>query len=347
MKEHMIFRVDGGNVYSIAMGHIYRCLKVAKTIAERKTGVCITFVMKDYKAGVKKIQSEGFKVVQISQKWTLKKEIDFIDEFTKEFTTKIFISDIRNINNKYIETVRNNGGCFIYFDDLGGHSLKPDVIINSSVTKSLQKYPCYNRKTDYYVGKKYFIIDRKIFLKPMNTLKKEIMHIIISFGGADPSNITCNVLKTLVKLHTKIHINVILGPAYNHHRELNNLMEKNRRDITIKTNVKNMYNEMINADIGITSGGDTCLEMVYTGIPTIVIPSIWYEEETAWYLAERGAAECVYLNEVNENLLNRIDDLIRDYPKRKSLSIKGKKLIDGKGIERVFTIINNRMEKKD
>ena len=345
MNEQVIFRVDGGDVYSVAMGHVYRCLKVAKTIAERRAGADITFVMKNYKEGIKKVQEEGFKVVQIPPEWRVGEEIDFIDEFTKEFTYHIFIADIRDINNKYIETVKANRGCFIYFDDLGGHSLKPDVIINPSIAESLQKYPSYNEKTDYYIGEKYFIIDRKIFLNPKDSIREECNKILVSFGGADPCNLTCSILKTLVKLPVEININVILGPAYNHRRELDKLLQNNRRDITIKTNVKSMYNEIMNADIGIVSGGDTCLEIIYTGTPTMIIPSIWYEKEIARYLAEKGAADCVYLDEGDdEKMLNGIEDLIHNYSKRKSMSRTGRAIIDGKGVEKVFTIIEDRME---
>lgn len=344
MSEQVIFRVDGGNVYGVAMGHVYRCLKVAKAIAERKAGADITFVMKNYKAGTKKVQEEGFKVVQIPYEWRIEEEIDFIDKFTKEFTSHIFIADTRDINNKYIESVKTNRGYFIYFDDLGGHSLKPDVIINPSVAESLQKYRSYNKKTAYYIGEKYFIIDRNFFLKPKDSIREECNRILVSFGAADPCNLTCRILKILVKLAVEININVILGPAYNYRRELNKLLQNSRRDITTKTNVKNMYNEIMNADIGIVSGGDTCLEMIYTGTPTMIIPSIWYEKETAGYLAEKGAAECVYLDEGDEKILNGIEDLIHNYSKRKSLSRIGRKIIDGKGIERVFAIIKDKTE---
>ena len=346
MNERVIFRVDGGNVYSLAMGHVYRCLKVAKIIAGRKVGADLIFVMKDYEKGVKKVEEEDFEVVQIPHNWTIEEEIDFIDEFTKDFTSHIFIADIRHINNEYIAIVKTNRGHVIYFDDLGGHSLKPDVIINPSIAASSQRYPYHNEKTDYYIGGKYFIIDRTIFLNPKDSIREKCNTILVSFGGADPCNLTCSILRTLVKLPIDINITVILGPAYNHHRELKKLLQTGQRQITIKTDVKNMYKEIMNADIGIVSGGDTCLEMIFTGTPAVVIPSIWYEKEVADYLVEKGAAKSIYSHEVEEKLLNTIEDLIHNYSERQTLNRVAKNLVDGKGAERVFEIIRSRMGRK-
>ena len=50
MKKYY-FRVDGGDVYCIATGHIMRCLKLADFISMREKAE-IYFIMKNYKDGI-------------------------------------------------------------------------------------------------------------------------------------------------------------------------------------------------------------------------------------------------------------------------------------------------------
>ena len=62
MKKDVLFRVDGGKVFGISMGHIKRCLILARALADQYTAV---FIMKDYADGVDYVKRQGIVVEPI------------------------------------------------------------------------------------------------------------------------------------------------------------------------------------------------------------------------------------------------------------------------------------------
>ena len=57
---------------------------------------------------------------------------------------------------------------------------------------------------------------------------------------------------------------------------------------TVLQVIKDLPAFMAQMHTAIVSGGNTCLELTYIGVPGIVIPTIIYEEETARYLSNKN-----------------------------------------------------------
>ncbi|MBU1077561.1 MAG: hypothetical protein KKH98_09730, partial [Spirochaetes bacterium] len=153
-NNRFVFRVDGGNIYSVAMGHISRCLHLAKHISSRDLGE-ILFIMKDYPEGVNKVKG-FFKVVTIPENMNINNEIDtFNDLLLKD---DVYICDLRDIDNHYIQKIKEHAKMFVYFDDLGVKDLRPDVLINPSPYVKENDYGDHQQCT-YLLGLEYFLLN--------------------------------------------------------------------------------------------------------------------------------------------------------------------------------------------
>jgi len=164
----------------------------------------------------------------------------------------------------------------------------------------------------------------------------------VSMGGGDASNKTLQFLKSFKKFDLDASIWVMLGEGYKHSfDELIKVAKTNHRHeiVLAKTN-RNMWQILQNCLLGFFPGGITTYEAVYSGLPSI---NFIENESNSFLLKELVENNAAYLiNTTNETYwpeLNRlIQQLNSDRLMLMEMHLKAKKLIDGKGAERIFEL---------
>lgn len=337
MKKYY-FRVDGGNIYSTATGHISRCLKLANYISGRENSQ-IYFIMRNYKEGVDLVNKK-YKVILLDVSEDINSEISLLK--TVITNDCYFVCDIRKIDNQYIAEIKKNCLKFVLFDDLGRKDIEPDILINPTpfcyADYKQNDYP----KTILLLGEKFFLVSdtlvKRAYLRDFN---KEKYNIMASFGGADPCNITEFFLKDIVPQLNRHNISIILGPAYSRKKEI---IKKYGviKNIKFYTNVSPLGDIFLDNDIAFVSGGDTCIESCVSGLATFIISSIYYEKQIAELLHKKKMVyfiadiEDIKNNNVNKNYLKILKEdkmLLRRFYNR----TRG--LVDGRGQERIYNIL--------
>ncbi len=333
------FRVDGGNIYSIATGHITRCLKLADYISSHeKAKIC--FIMKNYSEGVRLVKNR-YQVRLINKDLNINDEVRLIRRSIDKDSD--FICDLRNINNGYISKIKENCNKFILFDDLGIKNLTPHVLINPTPFCYLNYNGKIKSKTTLLLGEKFFFTDKPLIKKAFTRkYNKRKYNILASFGGADPCNITNFFLKNIAPNLKTHRISVILGPANQNKLEL----IKNYRNKNIKfyTNLTCLSDVFSTCDIAFVCAGDTCIESCVSGLATFIISSIYYEKKLGQLLHKKKMAYFVAdianikMNKISARYLKIMnsDKLLRE------ISSQGRDLVDGEGLERVYAVIKSK-----
>lgn len=331
---NIYFRVDGGNIYSVAMGHIYRCCKLAQYLQET-AGVRPVFIMKNFEKGVAKVKEWGFDRILLDPACTLEEDVA---STCAHVLDKALVMDVRQFDAASIAALREKIRFLFMFDDLGNNEYMAHAIVNPSVAPKQRAYPkkCADA---YYLGAQYFILGNSVF--PRVVPGKEVKKIAISLGGADPAGYTVEFAKKTTSLSRDYEFHYVLGFAYGDVEGLKKLIHSLESNAVIHYDVKNLPVLLSTMDMAIVSGGDTCLELAYIGTPGLIIPTISYEMETSAYLEERNVF--VNLGDIKEKreeeIIGQIRDFANNYEKRARFSENGKRLIDGKGLERVSQIV--------
>jgi spore coat polysaccharide biosynthesis predicted glycosyltransferase SpsG len=93
----------------------------------------------------------------------------------------------------------------------------------------------------------------------------------------------------------------------------------------------------LESDIAISAGGTTCYELAYFGIPNIIITIADNQLKNAKDLDKQKVS--IYLGKkddvTTDKITEKAKELIDNSNLRKSISLNGKKLIDGKGKKRI------------
>lgn len=335
----VFFRVDGGCVYSVAMGHLMRCLKIARALADRY-GISVLFIMKNYSEGVAEVRACGFDVIVL--------DTDIHPDRDAAITSGsayggMLIVDVRHYSPENIARLKESCRTVIVFDDLGNNAIAPDIIINPSVTPAHRNYSPH-AGTTYYLGPDYFVFGNDV-LQPAS-INKEVKKIVISLGGADPARYTEELARKIYTLNSKYDFTFVLGQAYRDGKSFRQLLKHLSFDAEIVEGVKNLPSFFQKFDMSIVAGGDTCLELAHAGVPGMIAPTISYEGETARYLASQDVF--VNLGDIKQRPADEIQKDIEcfagDYEKRKAYAQNGRALIDGRGLARVVKIITEQLQ---
>tara|TARA_B110000495_G_scaffold169927_1_gene157472 strand:+ start:74 stop:1024 length:951 start_codon:yes stop_codon:yes gene_type:complete len=309
----------GGDVGS---GHFYRCYAIAEKLIEKKFK--IIFIVNNKKEI--ELHLKNKKIFY----HVLKNEKEF-KEISKNIT-KIII-DLPFKNSKYSKMLEKNQNTVI-IDDLGNKKIFSDLLFNGSIVNQFQKYLIDKNITKYFKGPKFILI-RSEFSSNREKfyLNKKIKKILIIFGGNDQNNITKKILKYF--LDKKYNITIVIGPSYKYLKSIEKIIMKNKK-IKLFQNKKNIAELYIKQDIIISSAGITAYELASLGIPSIFMPMDKYQMKTAKQMELNGfGINYGYWNN-NYEKLDQTICLISNYNIRKKMSICGKKLVDGKGLERIL-----------
>ena len=99
----------------IAMGHLMRCLSIAKQLKEKEQEV-IFFISEEY--AISQIQQSGFECICLHNDYADKEsEIEMISELVKEYKVEKLLLDSYQVTEYYMSALRKM--CrIIYIDDL-------------------------------------------------------------------------------------------------------------------------------------------------------------------------------------------------------------------------------------
>jgi spore coat polysaccharide biosynthesis predicted glycosyltransferase SpsG len=99
------------------------------------------------------------------------------------------------------------------------------------------------------------------------------------------------------------------------------------------------------ADIAISAAGGTCWELAYLGVPTILIVLTSDQSPNASAISRKGAALNLgwHANLSPRQVGDEVKSLANSVERRRELSERGQKLVDGHGPARVVACIRNSL----
>ena len=248
---HKIFiRTDASR--QLGMGHIYRCLALWEEMKDHDATI---FVCKDYP-----VSADLYK-----QRGAMYETVEDADDFIRicaERQPELIIIDMLDTQRDYIESLQKTGAKVVTFEDLGEGAEAADLVVND-LYKNVKL-----AKHRQLSGLRNAIIS-PLFeqFKPVE-LREKVDHILITYGGTDPSHLTEHALNGLQRTEFKGHVTVILGPG--RPEEGIDLDTYGLHGDVLK-NVTDMPSIMKKADLALCSAGRTITELMTLGIPMLVM----------------------------------------------------------------------------
>ena len=332
----IIFRCDASP--DIGLGHLIRCLAVAKEL-KKQNQIIFATAKDDTNLYIK---NNNFSIFL--------KAKDESEEVFLERIKSILKPDTIVLDKKYpynidcLKGFKQNNIRTVMLDNICPGLSECDEIIfpNAHLDKSaLKKYLSPEQINRVKAGPEYVILrDEILSLKDkFNYSIHNPQNIVVTTGGTDPEGVLLKLIPWLKEMNLKANIMILIGQAFKYKNELEKLI------IDLPDNFKVLpysLEEFLKADIVICTFGVSIYEMIYLQIPTICISHSRENAQSAKVLKERYNVfeDLGYFKDINkQNAQTVITRLLIDKEYYKNMVKEYDNIIDRKGVYRLTQLI--------
>lgn len=327
----VLFRVDAGS--KVGTGHLRECLWFAK-----ETGIQSVFCIREHAAAEELIRNYGFPVCVIERGEQNKiGERNKINSLIESFKPDTIIVDMPHVTDGYLGKIRTQGGRLMVWNAVV-NPVRADIQV-TTVFVPLEK----NRQ---FFGTRYILLRKKFVETKPREISGTVKKISVMFGGADPGNLTLKTLGALSKVSSNFSVDIILGGVSSFGEEVRVFLKKFSKPYRLYTDIRDddlLVSLIKNSDLAVVSGGYTLAEFMSLGVPCVALSQNRIEEKKIYSSFPGGS----FLNLGRGNkvsarrIKSEVEQLIHDHSLRKTISARARKVVDGKGIERIFAILKN------
>ena len=321
----------------IAMGHLMRCMSIAKQLKNRNKDV-IFLISEDYAGGF--ISENEFDYICLHNQYNQKaEELEYLIKIIKQKGIDRLILDSYEVTYEYMSKLRQVTK-LIYIDDLDQFRYPADIIINYIYGLGMSSYSKRGYTNEQFlIGSRYVPL-RLEFSQKRIDIKEDVSAIFITTGGTDEFDIITGILGKLQSSQLKDSVKyVVTGKFYKNIEKLRNIC---LQDNTIKNyhDVSDICSIMHKCDLAISAGGTTVAELCACGIPTVCFSMA--DNQLAGTKAYSQAGLVLYAGDVRSGredvlrtIVQKAELLKQDYSLRECIGRNAKKAIDGKGAFRI------------
>ena len=283
--KRILFRCDSSS--TIGLGHVKRCLVLAKRLKELNKNLEIFFSTLDLEGNINfEILKEGFSIYSLKDD-----SVSSLDYVIKGLSIDFLVIDSYKIDINFETQLKlnNNSLKIMSFDDiLNSHNV--DFILNHGIQAKKHIYKeLVPKNCKILCGNEYTLL-RDEFLeakKAKKRVNKKIKTIFLAMGGADHKNLNIKILKVVEKFKKSLKVNLVTTTANKHLEELKEYC-KDKKWINLQINSNKVAKLMSKSDFSIVTPSVTANEIFYLDLPMIAIKTAKNQKEMYKYLKKQG-----------------------------------------------------------
>jgi UDP-2,4-diacetamido-2,4,6-trideoxy-beta-L-altropyranose hydrolase len=332
----LIVRVDGGP--AIGLGHMMRCLALAQQW--RRDGGEVTFVTACSDPRVtSRLREAGCIVEQLPASHP-----DAADWLRTSATLAQqpgapVVLDGYHFGLEYEARIRHAGHPLLVIDDgCERDAYAADMVLNQNASAGTLNYP-RTAGLRLLLGPEYALL--RVEFAPFAGMSRDIpptaSKLLVTLGGTDRANHTRRVLWALERVREPLDITMVIGAANPHVQALERELRSCRQHVTLYRDPPNMPALMAWADVAISAAGSTALELMFMGLPSLLMVASENQRTPAAALDRAGAAVNLgWHGDLDpQAIADAFARIAGDADARRAMSAAARILVDGRGCARV------------
>jgi len=355
---NIAFRLDAS--VKIGSGHFVRCLTLATELKQH--GVYIRFVSRHMPKHLCEMLDENgheYRLLSTREIETISSNVTYasllgVSQQTDAQDTIDVLSDILwdwivvdhyALNAQWHQMLRDYTKYIFVIDDLADRPLDCDLLLDQSYGRREKAYTdLVTKQCRMLLGSRFALLRSEFVKLRFNAIERRthfqgILNILVAMGGTDPENATKIALKALAEINWQVlpHIDVVLGSNAPFVNEIQQLANYHLLEVTVSTDVDDMAERMVKADIAIGAGGCSSWERCCLGLPTLVTVTAENQKLVARNLEESGAVKLIGIVQPlqKREIKIELERLIKLNDCLSSMSKKAFKITDGLGTKRI------------
>ena len=343
-----VIRADAS--IAIGSGHVHRCLSLAVEL--RRRGAEVLFICRELPGNLGALLAErDFRVFFLPPPGEGEPECRPARDAreTAAVLTSLsggvdwLIVDHYALGGEWESALRDLVTSILVVDDLADRRHDCDVLLDQGFYADAEhRYrELVSPGCRLLLGPRYALLNDGFTRQRQREDEKSGERLFVFFGGSDATNETEKVLQALPLLKNRnVQLDVVIGGGNPFRARIEKLAAADDR-VRLHGQVEDMAALMVKSDIALGAGGTTTWERFCLGLPSIVVSVADNQTALSEFLGLDG--RIVYLGragQVDREMIARAIDSLLEFPWwRRSLSRRGRELVDGQGCRRLGRIL--------
>jgi spore coat polysaccharide biosynthesis predicted glycosyltransferase SpsG len=264
----------------------------------------------------------------------------------------VFVDDA-DISQNYLAEIGASGVLLAAVDQSATIRFPTKLLINPLLGPNREGYE-FGDGAQLLLGKRYAMVRPEIRRqRPMRSQEPPPLaaqtgtaiisqfRVLLALGEDDPNLMTIDLAKLLVNAPRVGKVDIIVRREHPQLEEIKALVEAHKELMTLALEPAEIANRITRCHFALTSGSGWSLELACVGMPQLLLLQNEAHWPNAQRLEEEGAASILgwHENASAQTIRQGVQNLIIDALERKSMARCGRKLIDGRGPDRLVTAL--------
>lgn len=329
----IVIRADGGP--DLGYGHLVRTGALARRFVQGGHRVTYATTTPDAVEQVCPVECD---VVSLSDRC----DADvFLDELGETPDTSVVDSYVIDVD--YQRTVRDVSRLVMVSDT--ARSVCADALVNGNLYAAELSYEVVGAEPDWYLGTDYVLLRDRIasLARSEPPWREPPKRAIVVLGGSDEAEMTPTVVRAFDGVNVAVEAIVGPGCLKTQERAVKRAADETNAAVSVRRDPEDLPRRMFEADFAVSTTSTTTYELLAVGTPLVGFPVVDNQERIATALDERAAASVLSRRPSREQIASSIRELALNSRLRRRLRRMGRSLVDGNGVERVYTeLISSR-----
>lgn len=338
-RASILFRVDGTS--RTGWERLSRCLTFASALQRRRRP---TYFLAQLEP-----RSLGLNIKRAGNHWLEADGVGGTDDDLAETIQEIrrlqpaaVIVDAPEVTEDYLNQLASTGSLVVTLDHLANIRFPSAVVINPLLGPRREAYEFYPG-TQLLLGSRFTLVRPEVRRVRQARAQEppQPFRALVALGEDDPHQQTGELAKLLLNVPKLERVDMMVRPQHPGLEALQQLAESCPDRLELASESTEITSRLTRCHFAITSGSGWSLELASVGVPQLLIVQMESHWPTAQRLEEEGAATCLgwHENVSAQTIRQGVMNLLGDQLERQAMARLGRKLIDGRGPDRLVTAL--------
>jgi spore coat polysaccharide biosynthesis predicted glycosyltransferase SpsG len=334
-RDPILFRVDGTS----QTGHerLYRCLTYAAAL-QRRRRPCLFVSQVEPPPLAFALRRAGNDRVEAQQTAGSPGDLDQTLREVRRINPAAVVVDAAEADEAYLSELRTACPVVVSIDHLAATAFPSRLIVNPLLGPAKEAYS-FTRGTQVLLGARYALVRPEVRrARPIRSQEPpQPFRIMVALGDDDPSNRTLELARILMNCPRVGRVDAVVRHHHPGLEQFRQMAESYTGRFEVATEPAELTARLSRCHLAVTAGNSWSVELACVGLPQLIIVENEAHWPTARRLEEERTAVCLgqHPNVSVQTVRQAVQDLLADQAERQAMSRAGRRLIDGRGPDRL------------
>jgi spore coat polysaccharide biosynthesis predicted glycosyltransferase SpsG len=252
------------------------------------------------------------------------------------------VVDSPDAGEDYLRSLRETGVAVVSLDSLAATAFSSHLVVNPLLGPGRESYE-FRRGTQLLLGARYALVRPEIRRqRPIRAQEPaQPFRALVALGDDDLHHHAGEMAKFLLNCPRVGRVDVVVRSYHPDLEALKALSESNVERMEVVSEPAEVPLRVSRSHFAVTAGNNWSLELACVGVPQLIEVQSEAHWPTAQLLEEAGAASCLgwHATVSAATIRQAVSTLLSDPLERLAMARAGRRLIDGRGPDRLVTAL--------